>query len=244
MPSPQSNASVQGRLFATDGNSPFNAQAAIVKSILSRIATSTLVQVLKVTNDGGVSPVGFVDLQPLVKQVDGDGNATDQPIIHGCPYSRLQGGSNAIIMDPQVGDIGVAVFASRDISGVVANRGPATPGTGGSFRWSDGLYIGGMLNGTPTQYVRFSEEGITLHSPTAITMDAPVITMTAPDIVMNASGSIVVVTPTLSISGGLQVSGAIVGDQIVAETSMTVASKSIGPAHEHHLSSGTTGGVV
>lgn len=241
----------------TDGNSPFNAQAAIVKSILSRIATSTLVQVLKVTNDGGVSPVGFVDLQPLVKQVDGDGNATDQPIIHACPYSRLQGGSNAIILDPQIGDIGVVVFASRDISGVVANRGPANPGTGGSFRWSDALYIGGMLNGTPTQYVRFSEEGIEIHSPTAVKLEAPDVQINCATLEIVATTSASITTPIWTVNGNQHNTGSVIVEGgVVLESSLVVAGissldggatidgKNMGPTHEHHLSSGTTGGVV
>jgi len=173
LPSPQSSTSIQGRQRARDGNASFNAQVAVVKSIISRIATSTLVKVLKVTNDGGVAPVGFVDIQPLIDQVDGDGNATPQPVIYGVPYMRTQGGTNAIILDPKVGDLGVAVFASRDISGVVANRGRAAPGRGGQFRWSDALYVGGYLNGTPEQYLQFSDEGITLFSPQKVKAVAP-----------------------------------------------------------------------
>ncbi len=49
--------------------------------------------------------MGFVDLTPLVNLVDGDGNATARPRIDKCPYMRLQGGANAVIMDPAVGDI-------------------------------------------------------------------------------------------------------------------------------------------
>lgn len=173
MPSPPSSTAIQGRQRARDGNSSFNAQIAVVKSIMSRVATSTLVKVLKVTNDGGVEPVGFVDIQPLIDQVDGDGNATKHPPIYGVPYMRAQGGTNAIILDPKVGDLGLAVFASRDISGVVANRGRAVPGRGGQFRWSDALYVGGYLNGTPAQYVQFSDEGITLFSPTKVKVVAP-----------------------------------------------------------------------
>ena len=46
----------------------------IVESILSRIQTVTLVKVVAVKG-GGLSPVGMVDVQPLVSQIDGSGHA-------------------------------------------------------------------------------------------------------------------------------------------------------------------------
>lgn len=230
--------------FSKDGSSKFNAIAAIVKSMLSRVATSTLVQVVKVTNNGGVSPVGFVDLQPMIKQTDGNGNATDQPVIHACPYMRIQGGANAIILDPQVGDIGVAVFASRDMSGVIASRKPSLPGCGGQFRWSDAVYIGGMLNGTPTQYVRFSDDGIELVSPTKIRLVAPIIEIAA-------STSATITAPNLTVDGNQHTTGSLIVDGgTLLESSLAVAgltnlndglfvnSKSIDGAHTHNLTGG------
>jgi hypothetical protein len=44
---------------------------------------------------------------------------------------------------------------------------------------ADGIYIGGILNGTPTQYVIFDNTGITVHSPTAIVLSAPNVTLDA-----------------------------------------------------------------
>ena len=35
------------------------------------------------------------------------------------------------------------------------------------------MYLGGMLNGTPTQYVQFSAAGIKIHSPAAVVLEAP-----------------------------------------------------------------------
>jgi hypothetical protein len=250
--SPQSSAGLQGIQFPEDGASDFNAIAAIFKSMLSRVATATLVQVKKCTNDGGVTQVGFVDIQPLINQVDGDGNAVPHGIIYGCPYSRMQGGANAIIMDPEPGDIGVAVFASRDIAGVVAKRGPANPGSNGRFRWSDGLYLGGALNGVPTQWIRFSADGIDITSPTAISMEAPVIRMTAPDIEMLASGSITAATPTFYVNGAVVVTGAVQAAEVDApivtvDETLMVAGKSMGPDHYHdHGTMTSTGhsGVV
>jgi hypothetical protein len=38
------------------------------------------------------------------------------------PYFRVQGGADAIIIDPKVGDLGIAVFCSRDITGVKRSK--------------------------------------------------------------------------------------------------------------------------
>lgn len=132
-----------------------------VQQALNRLQTATLVRVDACTNDGDVSPVGFVDVTPLVNQIDGKGNPTPHITIFGIPYLRIQGGTNAIIIDPQPGDIGVAVFASRDISNVKTTKAQANPGSFRSFEFEDGMYLGGMLNGTPEQYIQFSASGIT-----------------------------------------------------------------------------------
>ncbi len=153
--------------------SELSAQMFLVRMLLGRLATATLARVVAVSNGGGVSPVGSVTLQPLVNQTDGAGNAVPQPRLFGCPYVRLQGGANAVILDPQVGDIGIALFADRDISSVIATRAQANPGSRRRFDLSDGLYLGGVLNGTPSQYVQFNDGGITLTSPIAVTINAP-----------------------------------------------------------------------
>jgi len=151
--------------------SDYNQIDYIVRSIMARNATATLVIVKTVTNDGEVSPVGLIDVQPMVAQLDGKGQATPHGIIHNVPYFRVQGGTNAIIIDPKVGDIGIALFASHDISSVKANKAPANPGSRRRFDMADALYIGGMLNGTPEQYIRFLSNGdIELKPATMVTV--------------------------------------------------------------------------
>lgn len=164
----------------------------------------TLVKVMAVTNSGGVSPVGFVDIMPMVGQVDGSGNAVPHATIYHCPYFRLQGGTNAIIIDPQVGDLGWAGFADRDISSAVANKGPANPGSRRMFDMADAVYWGGMLNGTPTQYIAFSSSGIAIHSPTQISMSAPTIVLQATQTIgLTAGTQITNSAPAVEIDGQL-----------------------------------------
>lgn len=153
----------------------YNQLAFVISQFINRVQTTTLVRVESVTNDGGVSPVGYVDVTPLVNQVDGNGIPTPHVTIYNVPYMRVQGGTNAVILDPQKGDIGICSFASRDISKVKKTKTQANPGSARKFSYADGLYIGGVLNGAPTQYVQFSDAGVTITSPTKVTVTAPTV---------------------------------------------------------------------
>jgi hypothetical protein len=190
----------KGAQQQTSGTSDYNAQSFLIRQILGTASHATLVQIVAVTNAGGVSPVGYVNVQPLVNQLDGDDNAVPHGVVNNIPYFRLQGGTNAVILDPQVGDIGICLFADRDISSVKANKAQANPGSKRRNDMADGLYIGGVLNGTPVQYVQFSAGGIALVSPTQISLQAPVIVATA-------STSFTVNSPTSQFSGAVIIQG-------------------------------------
>lgn len=166
----QDNRGYTGQQTLADSAGEFNVMRFIIAQALGRMATATLVQV-KAVNTAAQT----VDMQILVNQVDGAGQAVPHATIFNIPYVRVQGGANAVIMDPVVGDIGLAIFASRDISSVKVNKGAANPGSHRVFDYADGLYVGGVLNGTPTQFVRFTDAGIEVTSPTMVTVQAPAI---------------------------------------------------------------------
>ncbi len=82
-----------------------------ITQILNRVQTATLVRVVAVTSAGELALAGTVNVQPLVNQMAGvDRQAVAHGVVHKLPYLRAQGGANAVILDPQVGDIGIAVF--------------------------------------------------------------------------------------------------------------------------------------
>lgn len=166
-------------------SSDVNSLEFYLTQFLNKVWTSTIVKVLSVTNDGGVSPVGRVSIQPLVNQIDSAGNLLPHGAIHDAPYFRLAGGADAVILDPKVGDIGVALFASRDISVVKNEKRESAPGSARKFSASDAIYIGVVLNGPPSQYVRFSSAGIELVSPTKISLQAPVVEVSSQDIILD-----------------------------------------------------------
>lgn len=151
----------------------YNQLRFVIQQAIAKMQTATIVKVEACSNDGGVSPVGTVDVQILVNQINGQGVPTPHVTMYGLPYLRVQGGANAVILDPQPGDLGIAVFASRDISTVVSTKAQANPGSYRQYDFSDGMYLGGLLNGSPTQYVQFALGGISIVSPTAVMITAP-----------------------------------------------------------------------
>ena len=186
-----------GQARSAEGGDEYGAMMFVIGQAVARLSTSTVVRVVAVTNAGGLAPVGFVDVQPLVNQLDGAGNAVPHGVLHHLPYFRLQGGTDAIILDPKVGDLGIAVFASRDISAVKASKAQANPGSWRSYDMADGLYVGGLLNGTPVQYVQFTAGGINVVSPSKVTVQAP-------NIELNASTQCALNSPQIVLNGTVQ----------------------------------------
>lgn len=173
----------------------------IVQQTMNKMKTSTLVKVVSCTNDGGLSPVGFVDVVPLVNQIDSQGIGVPYTTIFNVPYCRIQGGANAVIIDPQPGDIGLCCFASRDITKVKSTKTQANPGSLRKYSLGDGLYVGGMLNGTPSQYIQFNSSGINITSPTQVTITAPIVEINADTVEINADTSVTINTPQFTVNG-------------------------------------------
>jgi hypothetical protein len=204
---PETNGIPVGQLKPNTTWGEFNNLSFVVQQALSKMQTATLVRIESCTNSGGLSPVGYVDVTPLVNQIDGQGNAIKHVTIYNLPYFRLQGGANGIIIDPQKNDIGVAVFASRDISKIKTTKKQGNPGSRRQYSFADGLYLGGMLNGTPTQYIQFNTTGIRIHSPTQIKLDAPDVLIEAQTVEINASTSTTITTPIFTVNGETVLNG-------------------------------------
>ncbi len=165
------NGGYAGAAWLQTGGSQFNELDFMVRQIIAGKAFAAMVQVRSV-QAGGTSQAGTVSVQPMIGQVDGLGNIIPHGTIYGMPYMRVQGGTNAVIIDPAVGDIGLAVICDRDTSIARATGAMAGPGSLRQNDWSDGMYIGGFLNGAPTQFVQFAAGGINITSPGTISLSA------------------------------------------------------------------------
>ena len=193
----QTSPTVLTNHVASDAASEVGLMEYIINAALSGLRTAIPVQVISVSNNGGLSPIGTVDLQPLISAVDGSGNLWPHGVITNVPYMRIQGGANGIILDPQVNDIGIATVCDRDISTVQNVGVKINPTTGHNFTsapgstrkndMSDMVYLMTIIGAAPTQYVQFNSTGIHIVSPVAVTVNAPTVSITATNI--NTSGT-------------------------------------------------------
>ena len=214
----------------------FNRLRFIADQAIRKIQTSLPVRVDAVTNAGGLTPVGFVDITPLVNQIDGAGNPVPHVTIYNVPYFRIQGGANGIIIDPEVGDIGMAAFCSRDITKVKKTKARANPGSLRYHNFADGMYFGGFLNGTPTQYVQFSAAGIAIHSPVAVNITAPVANVTATtSATLSAPTASLIATIAAALTAPAVTMGA---DGVAAKKLVTEALVALFNAHTHPTPAG------
>ena len=71
------------------------------------------------------------------------------------------------------GDVGLASFCDRDISAVKHGGKAAPPSSSRKHDMSDAIYHMSIVSAAPSQYVQFSDSGITIHSPSKVEINAP-----------------------------------------------------------------------
>jgi hypothetical protein len=188
---------LQGALFPWHVTDSTNAMRFAIKAMIDRVCTCTMVKVVSCTNADALAGVGTVVVQPQINMLDGVGTGLPHGQLHALPYMRYQGGANAIIMDPEPGDIGIAIFAQHDITKFKNTKSAANPGSRRKFSMSDGLYIGGFLNGTPNQFIQFiTGTGINIQD-----INGNIISM--------QSGMTLVTTPIFKVTGQIEAEGQI-----------------------------------
>jgi Phage P2 baseplate assembly protein gpV len=176
-----------------------------IRAMLMNVNTSMPVVVTAI-KASGLAPVGMLTCKIAVMQLTGSGETVENVTLSNVPYLRYQGGENAVIIDPEVGDIGIVAFCQRDISGVKNARVESVPGSLRILSTSDAVYVGGILNKAPKQYVWIHGGGINVYSPTWITLEAPSVTIKAPDVTIEGavsqSGGDVSVAQKMTVEGG------------------------------------------
>lgn len=161
---------MQGNRQLTTGNHPHSAQNFAIEALLKRLHTATPVRVVAVYQDQATGLVGYVDVLPLLRQVDGEGQTHAPSRLYHQPFLRIQGGKNAVVVNPQIGDIGLSVFADRDCSVVAATRQTAQPGSPRFLDAADGWYLGGFLNDAAERYILIADDGIRIEGVASLDM--------------------------------------------------------------------------
>lgn len=193
----------------------YNALAFQIQRALSEISTAEPVTVGAVDIPDPKGPVGFVDVTPLTKIVDGEGKGMAQETQFKLPYLRMQGGKNALIIDPQPGDKGLAVYAMRDTETLKETRGddgPVNPGSGRTLDQGDGFYLGGFLNGAPERWVWVHDDGIELEGVDNIRTHGKITVMDAEDgwtVNAPAGATINAADGGLTVNGDVLINGSI-----------------------------------
>lgn len=164
-----------GQMLPPHNNSEFNRAAFQTQMIRARTRTMIPVRVVKVYKQDGktvakrgeVAGAGFIDAQPVVSQIDGANHRMDHTTVFHVPYTRIYGGDGSIINDPVKGDIGYIHCSDRDISVFKDQiRQGSTqlvlPASQRRHDMADSLYVGGVLNNPPKQYITFTDDGMTI----------------------------------------------------------------------------------
>lgn len=192
----KSNAKISA--FGSEMNSLDFFIRALIKTMVS---TSIPVRVDAVERGGEGGAALYVDVTPMVTQTDAEGNSIPPVTIPHLPYFRYQHGTAAIICDPKVGDLGLAVFAQQDCSRLTGDTTPQAPGTFRCFDMSDGFYVGGFWGQVPKTFIHIEDEG-TIHvvAPKSYHLESPKVIVDCDTAQVNAQTSVTVVTQTATVN--------------------------------------------
>lgn len=135
-----------------------------------------------------------VDIKPLVSRSDSEAKPIANSVVHGITYLRWQCGNSALIMYPAVGDIGLMAVSDRDSSAVRLTRVESLPATNDNHSRTDGVYLGGLLNMQPSQFIELKNGEINITTPDKINI-------TCKDATIKASDGVTVDTPLAKFTG-------------------------------------------
>lgn len=199
------NTVVKGNNNIYTGTDTYNTLDFFIKNQTEEVSTAIPVKVVGVDTGGENSSTGYVDVLPLVTFVSGDDKAVQPVNLYHLPYSRIQGGKAALIIDPIVGDKGLAIFAQSDCSTVTAETTePQQPGSKRKHSQSDGFYVGGFLNQAPTCFLQLKQDNTAVLTATGgITINGNV----------NVNGDVIAngISLTSHTHGGVETGGGTTG---------------------------------
>ncbi len=144
-----------------DLTSEYNALNFIITSIIkSTVNTCYAVTVTKVDADNQK-----VTVKPLIAQIDADNNKIELSEIFEIPYFRYSAGRTAVKLDPVAGDIGVLIIFKSDSNNIkTGDNSQILPNTFLNYPLYSGIYIGGMLNNDPENYIEIKDDSITINA--------------------------------------------------------------------------------
>jgi hypothetical protein len=210
------------------GASEYNAISFMVENMIKGMVNTAIpVRVDSCTKPGPDGAAGYVSATPLVMQRGADGKSLQPVSLPQLPFYRVQAGTAAVVLDPQPGDVGLAVFSQQDASNIEAGKtDPVQAGSFRAFDMSDGFFVSCHYGKTPTVYVELEQDmGVTVKTPAneitidkdggnvnvkaqaKITLEAPTIELKGALMMGNSAGS--GTGDTMKITGNLDVTGSV-----------------------------------
>ena len=148
-----SNEDRRGLQRAGAAASEYNATMFAVEEVLNSDMNTAWVGVVDSVQTGSGESSGVANVTPLVAHTDADGQSLPMSSIPALPYTRVQYGIAALIIEPVPGDRVACVSCKDDISNVGPGvTRPQRPGSYRKFDQSDSISLFSMRMFTPTHH--------------------------------------------------------------------------------------------
>jgi len=154
-------------------------------------------------------------------------------------------------MDPVPGDIGLIAVCDTDTSVSRQARKESVPGSKRNHSLSDAIYLGGVLNQAPTQFIEFADNVLRIITPNPLKVECANAEVTATEsatlntkkATINASEGMEANTPKLKVSGDIEAGGNITDN--AGSNAKTLADLRDGHNdHEHDVEGVESGGAT
>ena len=191
--------------------------------------TSFVGRIDSCSGKGSEAGSGTVSATQLTAQADASGKSLPMPSMTKLPYTRLQGGIAAVIIDPVPGDICVFSCCKQDISGI--KQGTSQPVPAGSYRsfsQSDSIAVGAIHTKTPEVWIEIKQDKtVIIHAPKGGIIETD-------ETVEVTAKKVDITAPEVSIKGNVKAAGS-----VTSTGDMSAGGKSY-LSHTHKGDSGGT----
>lgn len=191
-------------------------------------------EIVKILAVYGEAPNLKVDILPLVTRTTNTGDPIPNVTVYGVTAFRLQRGNSAVIMNPVVGDIGIAMYCDKDSDNARRDRISGAPNTTRCHSRIDALYLGGLLNQQPDQFIEFADSAINITSPNPVNVTCSKATIIAPE-------GVTVDAPLTHFTGSVTADGNIT-DNAGSQNSSVKALRDAYNKHKHPVTGVESGG--
>lgn len=218
-----SNEDRRGLQRAGAAASEYNATMFAVEEVLNSDVNTAWVGVVDSVQSGSGDGSGVANVTPLVAHTDADGQSLPMSSIPALPYTRVQYGIAALIIEPVPGDRVACVSCKDDISNVGPGvTRPQRPGSYRKFDQSDSVIVGALHTKAPEVYIRITQDKkIYIKAPAGYTLE------TDADVEVKAGGSVTVKASQITLDANVKITGSLEVGTISSSGGVTLDTPSV-----------------